>query len=283
MLVYDRKTGAVIEEQEYGETAIRFLYDTVPGRVLLKLIAVRPYFSKLRARYQKSPISKRNILPFIQKYGIDMTEYEDTYVCFNDFFTRRRAIPRTAAARELTAPADAKLLAYQISRDLRIQVKHDCYTLEEILKEPLDLSPFENGYCLVFRLSVSDCHRYYFMDDGEYEGRYRVKGLLHTVRPISAGYRVFCSNQREVSLLNMRNLGCVIQVEVGALLVGCVKNHDTEKFSKLEEKGYFEYGGSTILVLVGSQVKIDEDIRENSRLGLETKVEIGEKIGEIIA
>lgn len=282
MLVYDRKTGSVIEEQEYGETAVRFLYNTFPGRVLLKLVAARPFFSRLRALYQKSAISKRDILPFVQKYGVDMTGYEDTYVCFNDFFTRRRAIPRTATARELTAPADAKLLAYKISKDLRIRVKHGCYTLGEILKEPVDVTPFEDGCCLVFRLSVSDCHRYYFMDDGEYVGRYRIKGLLHTVRPISAGYRVFCSNQREVSLLKMRNLGSVIQVEVGALLVGCVKNHDAEEFSKLEEKGYFEYGGSTILVLVGSRVKIDQDIWENSRLGLETKVVIGEKIGEII-
>ena len=282
MLVYDRKTGAVVEEQEYGEAALRFLYDTVPGRILLKLVVARPFFSRLRAIYQKSPVSKRDILPFIQKYSVDMTEYKDTYACFNDFFIRRRAIPRTAAAEELTSPADAKLLAYQITKDLRIRVKHGSYTLEEILKEPVDLTPFENGTCLVFRLSVSDCHRYYFMDDGEYVRRYHIKGLLHTVRPISARYRVFCSNQREVSLLDMRNLGSVIQVEVGALLVGCVRNHDAAQFSKLEEKGYFEYGGSTILVLVGSGIKIDEDILENSRLGVETKVTIGEKIGEFL-
>ena len=41
MLVYDRKTRSVIEEQEYGEAALRFLYDTIPGRVLLKLVAYK--------------------------------------------------------------------------------------------------------------------------------------------------------------------------------------------------------------------------------------------------
>ena len=71
-------------------------------------------------------------------------------------------------------------------------------------------------------------------------------------------------------------------MEVGALLVGKIVNHQTEAGSmeKLEEKGYFEYGGSTaILVLQRGAVQMDEDILHYSAQGIETKVRLGERIG----
>ncbi len=282
MVVYNRKTKELEQEAEYGEAAINFLYHTVLGRCILKWIVARPFFSKIRSFYQKSPRSRKDIVPFIKKYNIDMNGYAKEYDCFHDFFIRKRKIEYTADAHELTAVADSKLLVYRIDENLRLDVKHSRYTLQEIVKKEMNLEPFKNGFCLVFRLSVSDCHRYHFIDGGEYIQRYRIKGLLHTVRPISAQYRVFSRNQREVSLLQTKQLGDVIQVEVGALLVGCIQNHDIKRFAKLEEKGYFEYGGSTIIVFLQNNVKIDADILENSKNGIETKVEIGEKIGEVI-
>lgn len=282
MIVYNRKTKEMEQETEYGETTIEFLYHTILGRCILKWIVARPFFSKIRSFYQKSPRSRKEIIPFIKKYAIEMTGYAKDYDCFHDFFIRKRKINQTAYAHELIAIADSKLLVYKIDENLRLNVKHSSYTLQEIVENEINLAPFKNGICLVFRLSISDCHRYHFIDGGKYIQRYRIKGLLHTVRPISAQYRIFSRNQREVSLLQTEQLGVVIQVEVGALLVGCIKNHDTKSFAKLEEKGYFEYGGSTIIVFLQNKVKIDADILENSHNGIETKVEIGEKIGEII-
>ena len=52
------------------------------------------------------------------------------------------------------------------------------------------------------------------------------------------------------------------------------------KFKKGEEKGYFEFGGSTIVVLVKKDViVIDEDIYNNSLENIETNVKYGERIG----
>ena len=77
-------------------------------------------------------------------------------------------------------------------------------------------------------------------------------------------------------------VGDVVQIEVGALLVGAIRNNHSESFSKGDEKGYFEYGGSTIILLVENDVvDIDNDILENSKKGIETKVTIGEKIGVV--
>ena len=40
--------------------------------------------------------------------------------------------------------------------------------------------------------------------------------------------------------------------------------------------------GSTIVILTNDRIKIDNDIIEYSNKGIETKVNYGEKIGEVI-
>ena len=72
-------------------------------------------------------------------------------------------------------------------------------------------------------------------------------------------------------------------MEVGALLVGKIVNMEKLKFKKGEEKGWFELGGSTILLFFAENtVNIDKDIISNSYKGIETKVKYGERIGEKI-
>ncbi len=281
MLIYNRKTKKIEQEEEYQEKMLHFLYETYLGRFILKLFIARPAFSKIKSRRQKSTKSKAQIGPFIEKYRIDMSEYDEEYESFNDFFIRKRKIKNNSKQNELVSIADSKLLVYNITDDLKINVKHSVYTLEELLKEKIDINMYKNGHCLIFRLSVDDYHRYVFPDDGEYIKRYHINGTLHTVRPISSKYRVYSRNTREISLLRTKNLGKIIQIEVGALLVGCIKNNDVKEFKKLDEKGYFEYGGSTIILLLKDNVNIDKDILQNSEKGIETKVKIGDKIGVI--
>ena len=67
------------------------------------------------------------------------------------------------------------------------------------------------------------------------------------------------------------------------MLVGKIVNYKIKNFKKLEEKGYFDFGGSTIVQLFEKErIKIDSDILEKSNENIETKVEIGMKIGEKI-
>ena len=65
-------------------------------------------------------------------------------------------------------------------------------------------------------------------------------------------------------------------------MVGKIKNHHQEyTFKKGDEKGYFEYGGSTIVLIVKKDIiKIDNDILENSNNDIETVVNYGERIGK---
>ena len=134
---------------------------------------------------------------------------------------------------------------------------------------------------MIYRLSMDDYHRFMFLDDGNIINSKKIKGVLHTIRPISKRYNVFCQNSRQVTFLNTKNFGRVIQIEVGAMLVGKIVNYKKINFKRLEEKGYFDFGGSTIVQLFEKEkIKIDGDILTKSKENIETKVEIGMKIGE---
>jgi phosphatidylserine decarboxylase len=70
-----------------------------------------------------------------------------------------------------------------------------------------------------------------------------------------------------------------VQTEVGALLIGKIKNNKKSTFRKNEEKGYFEFGGSTIVVLINKDIEFDEDIAKMNEQGIEIQVRAGERIG----
>ena len=284
MKVWDRKRNTFYEEKEYAKKKLDFLYNTFLGRVLLKLIFSRVWFSKLQAIYQNSKMSKKKILPFTLKYNIDMSVYgKQNYNSFADFFKRKRVVKNKSCENHLVAIADSKLQIFNINENLELKIKQSIYSLDELIQDQKVAKEYKGGICLVYRLSMEDYHRFMFLDDGNVINTKKIKGVLHTIRSLSKKYKVFCKNSRSVTVLNTKNFGRVIQIEVGAMLVGKIVNYKIKNFKKLEEKGYFDFGGSTIVQLFEKErIKIDSDILEKSNENIETKVEIGMKIGEKI-
>ncbi len=282
---------------EYGGDALRFLYGNPAGRVLLKYVAAAPWFSEWRARRQRSRRSKKTIAPFVETYGIDLTDggfgrgwSTDEFETFNEFFTRKRdydayfadlaAAGRRAGPGELPAVADAMLSVWPVSEDLRVPVKETVYTLEELTGGPVS-DHYRGGSCLVFRLELTDYHRYCFPDRGRVLARRDLPGALHTVRPISEEYRVYSRNKRSVTVLDTEQFGELTMIEVGAILVGHIVDHPLpeDRFEALEEKGYFEFGGSTIVLLTGPEIIIDDRFRSAGAEGNEVHVRMGGPIG----
>ncbi len=284
--IYDRENQTYCTEVQYGEKMLNFLYHTVWGRIMLKLIANRS-FSRLNAVYNNSKSSISKINPFIEKYNIKINDFESKeYQSFNDFFTRSMLQGKRNICMEperLIAPADSKLLVYHITENLKISVKNSIYSMDEILRDRVLSKEYENGLCLVYRLTVDDYHRYCYIDDGEIVGQKRIKGKLHTVSSISKDYKVYLENQREYQVINTKYLGSIIQMEVGAMLIGRIVNTQSKLVLRGEEKGYFSYGGSTIIVfLKANHVIIDADIMKHSQEQIETMVKYGEAVGRII-
>ncbi len=284
--IYNRQTKNYTENSQYGGGALNILYNHALGRILLKY-AIHPFFSELMGAYYRSPFSRKKIAGFVKEYNIKPEDFENKeYQSFNDFFIRQikpGGRPVDTEETSLISPADSKLSVYPIGRDNRIEIKGVSYTLSELVGGRVNLGDYEGGTCLVFRLSMDDYHRYCFIDRGQVVKRYKIKGRLHTVSAISKEHKIYRENTRVVNLMETKNFGGVICIEVGALLVGKIYNHPIKTFSRGQEKGYFELGGSTIVYLFRpDRIRLDEDIIENCNEETEVKLRMGEKIGRRI-
>lgn len=274
--VYNRKTNRIEEVKHFGQKSLSVIYSSK----LLTNIATNKIISKIYGLYNRSILSKHKIKSFIKDNNIDMSLYKDKkYRSFNEFFIREYKTI-TFNKKDFISPCDSKLLVYKIDKNLKVKVKNFEYTVEELLNKNID--DLKDSYMFIYRLSVDDCHRYYYLDDGTLESRVRIKGKLHTVSDSSSNYKIYRENEREYSILNTKHFGKVIYMEVGALLIGKIVNHDLKNFKRGDEKGYFLPGGSTIIV-IAKNVKVDKDILEYSKKNIETLVSIGEKVGEIDA
>ena len=235
--------------------SLRFLYRTVPGRCILKLLTARG-LSKAAGAFLDSSLSRPLIRPFIISNHIDLSEYEACdYKCFNECFCRKikaEKRPFDSNPSHLISPCDGLLSVYRITDDLIIPVKQSSYSVSSLLQNSQLAQEFNDGWCLVFRLCVNHYHRYCYPASGRKTKNIFIPGVLHTVRPIALEtYPVFTENCREYTILDTENFGRIVQMEAGAMLVGRICNYHQEKIvSKGEEKGRFEYGGSTIILLL---------------------------------
>lgn len=284
MKIYDRKTKTYEDIVQYGAGKLDFLYNNPVGRIFLG-IAVSPFVSNIYASKNAKKSSVKKIPAFIKEHNIDMSDFEDReYKSFTDFFTRKirygkRPVDMTPGA--LISPADSKLLVYEIEKDTVMRIKGRTYTADEILGDSENAKEFAGGYALVFRLTVDDYHRFCYPDKGCLISKRFIKGKLHTVSPVSKNHKIYMENTRLVNLLKTEKFGTIAYIEVGAMLIGRIVDNGTDVFEKGQEKGYFEPGGSTVILLV-KNVEIDKDIMEQSASGIDTKVRYGERIGRAL-
>ena len=279
------RDGLLIEGADGQDRLLAALYGSAPGRMLLKPLTA-PWLSKAAGRFLSTGASKVFIKPFIKSNHIDMSQFEPVeYESYNDFFSRRirpEARPIDMDPRHLISPADSKLTALPITETGRFTLKHTEYTVGSLLKDPTLAAEYVGGLCLIFRLTVDDYHRYCYAFSGEKGENIRIPGKLHTVNPIANDFfPIYKENAREYTILHTRAFGDVIAMEVGALLVGKIVNHHGQApIRRGQEKGYFQFGGSTVVLLLKKDAALlDEDILENSRNGIETVVKFGERIG----
>ena len=264
-------------------TSLKFLYNNFFGRIILKLIYNR-WISNIVGFFLNLKISKPMIKKYIKKYNIDMNLYKPKhYTSFNDFFKRElKEINKTDDDHDFISICDSKISVYEIQKDLIVDIKNSKYSIPELIKDQLDNS-YEGGYCIIYRLEPKDYHHYIFNDDGIIVSNKKIDGKLHTVNPIVYDkYQVFTENKREVSVLKTTHLNQVIQIEVGALCVGRINNNEVMQFERYDEKGYFEFGGSTIIQLIKKDIiTVDNEILMNTENNIETQVAIGDVIGKV--
>lgn len=271
--------------------ALRFLYRTAPGRMALKLL-IQPKISKAAGRYLSSGASKWLVPYYIRKHNINMDEIDIPpagFSSFNDFFIRKRRVEcfdMTPA--HLISPCDGFLSVVRIRENTVFGIKNGRFTLEDLLKDYKLAGQFRGGIALIFRLTPANYHRYCYVASGKVLLHRKIQGVFHCVRPIAIrAVPVFAQNSREYQVLETEGFGTVVQMEIGALLVGKIRNKKLPVEScyvhRGEEKGYFEFGGSTILILLRENtVCLNDKFSTKEDYGGEIPVHMGEFVAKAL-
>jgi len=288
---YNRKQNKYEIEKVAGEKYLNWTYSSPSGKGLVELLLKKKLFSKLYGYYCDTKISSRKIKDFIKTFDIDMSVYTKTYnqySSFNEFFIRSlnsNARPISKNINCLISPCDGKISAYDnIKLDNLVQIKGFTYSLKELLQDDEIYNLYNGGTCLIFRLCPTDYHRFHFIDDGICSETTKIKGNYYSVNPVALKSieKLFCQNKREWSIFHSDNFGDVVYIEVGATCVGSIiqSYKPNSKIKKGSEKGYFKFGGSTVILFFKENtVKIHNDLLTQTQLGFETSVLMGEEIG----
>jgi len=283
----ERSSGEIKTEQVYGEGWLYWLYNNPVGELSLYAIVKRKFVSDWYGSQMDSPESAEKIADFVTQYNIDLSEAKkQKFNSFNDFFSRElkpNARQIDTNKNVLISPADGKIFAYENISQQDFIVKGYRFNLLQFLNDSALAKTYENGSLIIVRLCPTDYHRFHFPSNGKVIAKQKIEGPLYSVSPIALRQKaeIICRNKREYTQVDSDNFGQYIVAEVGATMVGSIiQSYKTKKVIKGQEKGYFLFGGSTVVLLFErGKIQIDSDLIKNTRKLLETEVKMGEKIG----
>ncbi len=289
----ERSTGEIHTEQVPAERWLRWLYWTRSGRVCAPGLFVPGLISTLLGWWQKSRWSRRDIRRFAALHGVNLDEMADPPAqldSFNAFFTRRlKPGVRSFAAEPdvLCSPADGRALVFPCLNDgMDFPVKGARVTPAELLNDRELAAAYDRGAALVVRLAPVDYHRFHFIDDALARPSRDIAGRRDSVNPIAQRRvpTVFARNKRSVTPLETTGFGPVVQVEIGAFgVASIVQTYSAGPVARGQEKGYFQFGGSALVLLFRQDtIVFDKDLEVDSAAGLETRVRTGEQLGRAL-
>jgi phosphatidylserine decarboxylase len=293
---FDRQSKVVVEEQVYGGGLIRLLYGKKGACQwvspwLLPLLTRIPLFSALYGWFQKSSLSRFKVKPFIRDFGVDTTEFLDSvesFNSFNAFFTRHLDLnyrPFAKNDKVVIMPADARYLVFpNIAKADGFWVKGRKFSLETLLQDRALAARYAEGAMAIARLCPVDYHRFHFPCDAVPRPARPVAGPLFSVSPIALRQQIeiLSENKRMITALETAHFGTILCIEVGATCVGTIHQTYTpmKRCAKGEEKGYFSFGGSCLILLFEpGRILFDADLLEYSAKRMEVRALLGQTLG----
>jgi phosphatidylserine decarboxylase len=285
---YERESGQIKTEKVAGEKWLVWLYYNPVGEASLWALVKRKLVSSIYGNMMDRSSSAKKIHPFIEDYDIDMSlAQEQEFNNFNDFFTRKlkdNARPINTSTNIVVSPADGKILAYTDISNSDFIIKGFRFNVSSFLDNPDLAQKYHDGALLIIRLAPIDYHRFHFPISGNLSSNKKIEGDYYSVNPYALRKKaeIFCLNKREYTILSNPLFGDVIMAEIGATMVGSIiHTFKGSSVNKGEEKGYFKFGGSTVVLLFEkNKIHIDEDLLINTAKGYETTLKMGERIGE---
>lgn len=284
---FDRMSQKIEQECVYGDFFLRLLYENRLGRFLLPLVAKKAWFSRLYGVLQKAPWSKKKISKFVQEFNMNVDEFADAledFDSFNAFFTRRLRDGVRPLADGAVMPADGRYLAIgDLSACDGVWVKGQKLDLKTLLGDEVLADAYADGALLIARLCPVDYHRFHFPFDCTPGDSVCINGPLYSVSPVALkrNLAILSENKRVLTPLDSPEYGRVLCIEVGATNVGSIRQTAQPHVSvkKGDEKGYFEFGGSCLMLLFEKgKMTFADDLLEYSEQGIEVRALMGQAL-----
>jgi len=294
----DRITKKEETEKVYGGFFIRLFYGKGLFSKLCSFFLVfykLPWISALYGALQKTSFSRRKIRPFIQKYHVDPSEFlekVEAFDSFNDFFIRKLkpgVRPLVHGNDIAVLPADARYLVFpHVQQAEGFLVKGEKFSLEKFLQSKTLAHKYSQGSMVIARLCPVDYHRFHFPCNGIPEESFLIDGSLYSVNPLALkkNIHIFTQNKRMITPFHAKAFGTIAYIEIGATHVGSI--HQTfvprEHYAKGDEKGYFSFGGSALILLFEPfKIQFDQDLLEASRRRIEVRGLLGQSLGRTLS
>ncbi len=292
----DRVTGRREMEQVYGLSAIQFLYGTHRSRWLqygagfLREWIKLPFVSAVYGWWQTLSLTKRKIIPFIKKFNIDPSEFQQKvsdFYSFNDFFIRKlkpEVRPLAQGSSTAVIPADGRYRFFpNIAACNGFLVKGQKFDLKTLLQDEQLADRYAQGTMIMARLCPTDYHRYHFPVDCTPGPTTLINGWLYSVNllALKGNIQIYTQNKRARCLLKTTEFGDVLFMEVGATNVGSINQTylPHRAYSKGAEKGFFSFGASSLLLFFEpNRLLLDEDLL-NAPFELEIRCLMGQSLG----
>lgn len=286
---HNRYSDQLETEQVYGEAFLQWAYANPLGKLALHSFVKRPFFSKWYGRKMDQNTSKNKVLPFIDDYQMDASEFADSpdsYQTFNEFFYRKlKPEARPIAESDLVFPADGRHLGFADNRQADgVFVKGQSFDVEALLDNAELTKKFSGGAIVLSRLCPVDYHRFHFPVNGTAGKTRLINGPLFSVSPIALKRQLsyLWQNKRTLTEISTQSMGTVLMMEIGATCVGsiCQSFQSGAEVKRGDEKGFFAFGGSsTITLFEPGKVELAVDLLENSSRQLETYARMGDSMG----
>ena len=287
---FNRHTDQLETEDIYGEVWLRRAYETLPGRAMLHLLVKRRLFSRLYGWRMSSPASRSRIAPFIREFGLDPDEFADppeSFPSFNAFFSRKlNPSARPFAAAPVVFPADGRHLGFAKASAIdSVFVKGQKFDLVGLLGSADLAAKYADGPLVLSRLCPVDYHRFHFPAAGTPGSPRLVNGPLYSVSPIALRQNLsyLWQNKRVVTPLVTGSLGTILLIDIGATNVGSIRQTfpPDKPVAKGAEKGYFEFGGSSLLTLFEpGKVELAADLLDHSARQTELYAMMGSELAQ---
>lgn len=217
--------------------------------------------------------NKKILILFTDLYKIDLSKSEkckdikdvnniqgkkkcvELFKDLNDLFTRKRINIKIQKKAYISSPADCLFNFYPSMKEVErpgLRIKSHKFHLEDMLnKDKYLIDKFSEASIMIFYISPKDYHRFHFpINEMKMIDIIPIMGDFYSVSPKATRIiHVYDKNKRAIVEFSSDEY---IMILVGATCVGSmvITAKMRKKYSRGDELGYFQFGGSTVILLV---------------------------------